>query len=136
MKKMMFALMAAGALSFTGSLGYAQQDAQVLSAPQEANIPAPPQFSSEEANKGLGEFVTLVREYAPAIQAQNAEKIQEFGAKINSWQQGVTEWVSKLSPEEQSEFQGYMQKLSMALQPTPSPAMSPVESPVASPVME
>ena len=36
------------------------------------NIPAPPKFSSEEANKCVADFISIMKQYIPALQKWDA----------------------------------------------------------------
>src|SRR5690606_34728108 len=100
----------------------ASANAQDLKKPQSettqsSEIPDPPKFANEEANKGMQEFVSLARTYAPAFKTMDTAKLQEFAVKVQTWQQGLMTWVNSLTPEEQTSFQQYMEDVSKRLQP-------------------
>lgn len=122
MKKMMLSLMAVGMLAFTANTAQAQevvppqQDA-TLQENKEVALPEQPKFANEDANKGLTQFTDLVKEYGPAVKASDATKSQEFGTKVNEWQQGAVAWISTLSAEEQTKLQAYMQQVGETLRP-------------------
>ncbi|WP_118974340.1 hypothetical protein [Taibaiella koreensis] len=71
-----------------------------------------PTFSSEEVNKGLAEYKTLMDEYMKAIESKDQAKIAELGQKYATWSQGAGSWATKLKPEEAQKFSEYMQTLS------------------------
>lgn len=70
-----------------------------------------PTFSSEEVNKGLADYKTLMDEYVKAIADKDQAKIAELGQKYSTWAQGAATWAQKLKPEETQQFSEYMQKL-------------------------
>jgi len=121
MKKVMLGMAIMGLCSFGAYTATAQ--AQTASQTQEAIvIPDPPKFASENVNKGVGELVSLIKTYAPAIKANDTAKLMEFGAKMQTWQQGAASWGTELTPDEQTKFQEYMQQVGNALQPASGPA--------------
>lgn len=83
---------------------------------EKIDLPEPPKFASEDANKEVTELVSLLKEYAPAIRANDTVKLMEFGTKMQTWQQTAT-GLSQLSPEEQGKFQTYMQSVGTILNP-------------------
>src|SRR5690606_3786362 len=120
MKKMMLSLMATGILALGASSVQAQevvppQQEAELQENREVMMPEQPKFANEEANKGLSEFTNLVKEYGPAVKANDVAKSQEFSSKVNEWQQGAVAWISSLSAEEQTKLQEYMQKVGETL---------------------
>lgn len=122
MKKVMFSLMAAGILAFGANTVQAQevvppQQEATLQENQEVTMPEQPKFANEDANKGLSEFTDLVKEYGPAVKANDMEKAQEFSNKVGEWQQGAAAWISTLSADEQTKLQEYMQKVGETLKP-------------------
>ena len=68
-------------------------------------------FSSEEVNKGLAEYKTLMDEYVKAIESKDQAKMTELATKYSTWAQAAGSWASKLKPEEAQKFSEYMQKL-------------------------
>lgn len=70
-----------------------------------------PNFSSDEVNKGLGEYVTLLEEYKKAIAAKDQTKLAELNTKFQDWSKTAGTWATKLKPEEAQQFSTYMQKL-------------------------
>lgn len=136
MKKLILGIGLLGVLSVAGESAFAQNE-KAEAAPQQVaadEFPAPPKFESEKANEGLAEFAALIKEYAPAIRTNDMTRMQEFGTKMQSWQQNVPGWAAELSQEEQAEMQQYMQKLAQTLQP----AVAPVDpgAPSAAPETE
>ncbi len=127
MKKIMFSFAIAGICVAGSSLVSAQTVSPVATtSAAEAAIPEPPQFASAEANKGIGEFVTLIREYAPAIKSNDMEALQAFGPKMQEWQQSANSWLTTLGEEDQGKLQSYMMEVGKAIQPS-VPAVAPVE---------
>lgn len=71
-----------------------------------------PTFSSEEVNKGLAEYKTLMDEYVKAVAAKDQAKVAELTQKYTTWAQSAGSWASKLKPEEAQKYSEYIQKLS------------------------
>ena len=70
-----------------------------------------PTFSSEEVNKSLAEYKTLISDYSAAVAAKDNAKIQEFTTKYQTWAQNAGTLASKLKPEEAQKYGEYMTKL-------------------------
>lgn len=70
-----------------------------------------PNFSSDEVNKGLAEYATLLEEYKKAIAAKDQTKLAELNTKFQDWSKTAGTWATKLKPEEAQQFSNYMQKL-------------------------
>lgn len=91
---------------------------------------AMPVMSNPEVTKSLTEFKALVEEYGPSLKAQDSAKSAEFGAKVQTWSQGVAVWMPKLTPEEQQKVGAYIQSLAQKHMPQPAaPAAAPTASP-------
>ena len=71
------------------------------------NIPAPPKFSSEDANKGVADFILIMKQYMPALQKGDSTHVKEFESKIQNWSVGATSWAPKLSSDEQAKMGEY-----------------------------
>lgn len=91
---------------------------------------AMPVIANPEVTKSLTEFKALVEEYGPALKAQDSAKSAEFGAKVQTWSQGVAVWMPKLTPEEQQKVGAYIQSLAQKHMPQPeAPAAAPSAPP-------
>jgi hypothetical protein len=120
MKKVILGIAALGlSAAFVPSV-HAQDAVKEVQQDESIKIPTPPKFASEDVNKGVGELVSLIKEYAPAIETQDSAKMMEFGAKVQAWQQNAASWAVHLTPEEQEKFQGYMKEIGAVLAPPPA----------------
>lgn len=136
MKKLILGIGLLSIATWGGQSAFAQNEKAVAATQQVSadEFPTPPKFESEKANEGLAEFAAIIKEYAPAIRTNDMTKMEEFGTKVQSWQQNVASWAAELSQEEQAEMQVYMQQLGQVLQPAPA-AVDP-GAPPAPPVTQ
>ncbi len=94
----------------TATTNEAEQPAEpAVATPTDAG--AAPTFSSEEVNKGLADYKTLMDEYVKAIADKDQAKIADLSQKYATWSQSAATWAQKLKPEEAQQFSEYMQKL-------------------------
>lgn len=118
-----------GVLLSASTALHAQSAQQAPQANAAQIIPDAPKLSSEDANKGVGDFVKLIREYYADIKSNNTEKLMtEFMPKMQEWQQGAASWATSLSEEDQTTLQTYMMKVGELMQP--EDAGEPVTEPV------
>ena len=80
-----------------------------------------PKFSTDEANKAVGEFTKLMDEYGPSLAKNDAAKSAEFGEKIQAWSVNVQEWMAKLSPEEQQKLGTFLDAYAQQYVPAQAP---------------
>jgi small-conductance mechanosensitive channel len=84
--------------------------------PSTAAAPAPtsdaPTFSSEDVNKGLAEYKTLMGDYVKALESKDQAKIAELSTKAQEISKNAAAWSQKLKPEEMKQFSDYWTKLS------------------------
>ncbi len=123
MKKIMLGFAIAGFCVVAAPAVQAQTATPAVAA-QEIAIPQPPKFASEEVNKGIAEFVVLIKEFAPSIKANDMQALQAFAPKMQEWEKGASTWAATLSGEDQKKFQDYMMEVGRAIQPS-SPAVAP-----------
>lgn len=74
-------------------------------------MPDAPTFSSDEVNKGLAEYKSLIDNYLLAIEQKDMTKIAAFNGQYQATAMNITNWASKLKPEEREQFSEYMKTL-------------------------
>jgi hypothetical protein len=74
-------------------------------------MPEAPTFSSDEVNKGIADYRSLIDNYLAAIEQKDMGKISAFNTQYQTTMMNMSSWATKLKPDEAEKFSTYMKAL-------------------------
>lgn len=108
MKRFIFSILFLSTIGWSG-LAQAQSNATTIN--DAVELPDPPQLSSQKANEGIAEFITLFKGFATDLKEGSIDAIREFGIAAKKFQKENNDWISLLSEEDQEELQAYIMEV-------------------------